>query len=160
MLPNKHEIRRPEDHDGDCQLGRALRGQSTHCPLEDIPKESVNLMSWIVLADSVCRKAFKHAKCQVHSCNPFRYFAGVAEKLALRIAQQKLQESQRSCVSNSNQDGTSRVDWFPRLKDQGERILRTLNSRLVWQKRQFMMLCKRKELAFLLEDWRGTVCRA
>lgn len=170
--------------------------------MEDIPKESVKtalvhafdamdyMITHAVLADPVRRKEFKHKARQMSSplvgpllnaANPFRYLptfvrlalrTGLAEKLALRSAQQKLQESQRGLsplvcrmITQNVESGRFNIPvaqikmehlesiGFSPFQDQGETILQTLKySTLVWQNRQFMQLCKRKELAFLLEE--------
>lgn len=167
--------------------------------LEDIPAESIKtalmhafeamdyMITHAVLADPVRRKDFKHKAGQLSSplvgpllraANPFRYLptfvrlalrTGIAERLALRNAQQKLQESQRGLPSKVCRAITEQVESgrfnipvaqikmehldFLTQSWEKEKTLQTLKyATLVWQKRQFMQLCKRKELAFLLED--------
>ena len=183
--------------------------------LEDIPHESVKtaivhafdamdyMITHAVLADNVRRKEFKHKARQMSSplvgpllnaANPFRYLpvfvrlairTGLAEKLALRSAQQKLQESQRGlpsavCRAIAEHVESGRFNMpvvhikmdhlksivalhgVPNKSDSNKALpngldadksLQTLKyTLLVWQKRQFMQLCKRKELGFILEE--------
>jgi len=144
-----------------------------------------------VLADDVRRKDFKRKAKQLsnpllgpllNAANPFRLLpsfarfairTGIAERLALRGARQKLSEAQRAVPDAVAQRILEHVEQgkanmpvvqlkaahvqhiVPTAGDgDGEEsaLLRMLkHAALVWQKRQMMQLMRRAEFAFLLD---------
>jgi hypothetical protein len=178
----------------------AYRGLMGTASVEEVVPPSVQLavvyafdaMDYVitnsVLADEVRRKDFKRKAKQLsnpllgpllNAANPFRllpFFArfairtGIAERLMLRVARQKLNEAQRAVpnaaallILEHVEQGKANMpvaqlkaghvhDILATCGGASDEALHMLkHAALVWQKRQLMQLVRRDEFAFIMD---------